>query len=220
MQPVLRTSSTVALNAAQSTFRCEECNEPIQYRTGIIAKIAHMFGMNVQLNVVVDGRQSSVYVLTSEAHRIIGLEEANAGERIGSQFARVLHKRIGESAAQKGDSAFSGRNGVEQDVAAAVRLYRLAADQGNADAQYSLGFMYDIGWGVDENLAEAVKWYKLAADQRYPEALCTLGDMYENRRGVDENLAEAVKWYRLADAQGDAVARNNLRRLELAGRIV
>ena len=54
--------------------------------------------------------------------------------------------------------------GVTQDDAEAVRWYRLAAEQGHADAQYNLGNMYsdtiytifDRGVAVDE--AEAVRW--------------------------------------------------------------
>ena len=37
------------------------------------------------------------------------------------------------------------------------------ADQGNADAQYTLGFMYEFGRGVPENDKTAVKWYNLAS---------------------------------------------------------
>ena len=41
------------------------------------------------------------------------------------------------------------------------------ASQGNADAQFNLGVMYDIGQGVPQDDAEAAKWYRLAADQEY-----------------------------------------------------
>ena len=33
-----------------------------------------------------------------------------------------------------------------------------AAEQGDAKAQYSLGYMYEVGDGVPEDDAEAVKW--------------------------------------------------------------
>jgi TPR repeat protein len=46
-----------------------------------------------------------------------------------------------------------------------VRLYRLAADQGDATAQISLGFCYVSGTGVDRDHVEAARWYRLAADQ-------------------------------------------------------
>ena len=40
----------------------------------------------------------------------------------------------------------------------AVEAIRLAAAQGDADAQYSLGFMYATGRGVPEDQTEAVRW--------------------------------------------------------------
>ena len=43
--------------------------------------------------------------------------------------------------------SYAHGEGVPQDGAEAVRWYRLAADQGFARAQYSLGFMHDNGAG-------------------------------------------------------------------------
>jgi hypothetical protein len=45
--------------------------------------------------------------------------------------------------------------GVPQDDVEAVRWYRLAADQGHANAQYNLGVMYDIGAGVPQGASDA-----------------------------------------------------------------
>jgi TPR repeat protein len=48
----------------------------------------------------------------------------------------------------------------------AARLYKLAADQGNADAQVNLGFFYENGrGGLPKDDPEAARLYKLAADQ-------------------------------------------------------
>ena len=44
-----------------------------------------------------------------------------------------------------------------------MRLYGLAAAQGNADAQYNLGFMYDNGQGVAQDYVRAHMWYNLGA---------------------------------------------------------
>jgi TPR repeat protein len=44
--------------------------------------------------------------------------------------------------------------GVDQDHVEAVRLYRLAADQGHAHAQCKLRDCHDNGTGVDQNHAE------------------------------------------------------------------
>lgn len=49
---------------------------------------------------------------------------------------------------------------VRGDYAEAVRLIRPLAEQGNASAQYRLGFMYTTGQGVPRDLAEAKKWFR------------------------------------------------------------
>jgi TPR repeat protein len=60
-----------------------------------------------------------------------------------------------------------------------VRLYKLAADQGNAIGQLYLGEMYIYGrGGLAQDQAEAVRLYKLAADQGYADAQVFLGILY------------------------------------------
>ena len=60
--------------------------------------------------------------------------------------------------------------GVRQDYAEAVKWYRLAADQGLADAQDNLGQTYDQGQGVQQDFIEAMKWLRKAADQGFDRA--------------------------------------------------
>jgi len=85
-----------------------------------------------------------------------------------------------------------------------------AADQGDAQAQYNLGVMYDKGEGVAQNKTEAAHWYRKAADQGDAQAQYNLGVMYDKGEGVAQNKAEAVNWYRKAADQGDAQAQYNL----------
>ena len=82
------------------------------------------------------------------------------------------------------------------------------AEQGNANAQYKLGTMYDYG-GLRNNKT-AVKWYTLAAEQGNTDAQNNLGGMYKKGKGVPQNYKTAVKWYRLAAEQGNANAQYNL----------
>jgi uncharacterized protein len=56
-----------------------------------------------------------------------------------------------------------------------VRWYKLSAEQGNADAQYNLGYCFDNGEGVEEDKVEAVRWYKLSAEQGNADAQHNLG---------------------------------------------
>ena len=68
---------------------------------------------------------------------------------------------------------------MPQDYAAAVSWYRKAADQGDANAQYNLGIMYDNGQGVPQDYAAAAAWYRKAADQGDARGQSNLGLMYE-----------------------------------------
>ena len=52
----------------------------------------------------------------------------------------------------------------------ALEWYLKAAEQGNAKAQYSLGYCYYWGKGVEEDKKEALKWYRKAADQGHSDA--------------------------------------------------
>ena len=69
---------------------------------------------------------------------------------------------------------FRNGEGVAQDYAEAVRLYRLAAAQGHSDAQVGLGVRLHNGQGVAKDRAEAIRWYRLAAAQGQANATAAL----------------------------------------------
>ena len=60
---------------------------------------------------------------------------------------------------------YNGGRGVQQDDVKAVKWFRLAANHGDAVAEFNLGVIYADGQGVPQDNAEAVKWYRLAAEQ-------------------------------------------------------
>jgi len=93
---------------------------------------------------------------------------------------------------------YESGQGVPQDYAQAVDLYRRAANQGLAAAQFNLGLLYDNGQGVDRDYAQAAQWYLKAAEQGLPRAQYNLGTMYANGQGVAVNLVEAYFWLDLA----------------------
>jgi uncharacterized protein len=89
-----------------------------------------------------------------------------------------------------------------RDLATALRLLRPLADQGNAEAQMKLGFMYVTGEGPPQDYVEALKWFRLAADQGQANAQCFLGLMYFEGRGVPRDYVSAHMWLDLAAAGG------------------
>ena len=106
---------------------------------------------------------------------------------------------------EDGDAAY-----FKGDYAEAAKQYRLAAEKGDAQAQFNLGRLYQDGQGVPQNYAEAMKWHRLAAEQGDASAQNSLGVMYHNGQGVAQNYADAMKWYRLSAEQGNAIAQLNL----------
>ena len=114
---------------------------------------------------------------------------------------------------EKGLEAYS-----DGDYAAALREWRPLAKQGNADAQYNLGVMYDEGEGTNENNKEAVRLYNLSAAQGNANAQNKLGEAYEAGSGVIQDYTEAEKWYRLSAAQGNEESQYRLGVLYTDGR--
>lgn len=109
--------------------------------------------------------------------------------------------------------AFCYRHGVcglRQDRSEAVRLYRLAANQGSARAQVELGWHLSRGEGVARDYAEAARYYRLAADQGDAEGQSALAGLYILGLGVARDEVEAVRYLKLASDQGLASARASL----------
>jgi TPR repeat protein len=96
------------------------------------------------------------------------------------------------------------------DFPTALREFKPLAAQGNADAQYSLGVMYDRGEGVAQDHARAHMWWSRAAAQGDSWAQGNLGQQYRKGEGVVQDYAEAVKWYKLAAAQGSFLGQIHL----------
>ena len=113
----------------------------------------------------------------------------------------------GEAAAHNSLGDFYAK---AQDYQAAVKWYRLAAEQGYAQAQYNLGAAYALGEGVPQDYRKAVHWYRLAAEQGNAVAQSSLGVLYAQGEGVPQDYKKAVHWYRLAAEQGNAAAQSNL----------
>ena len=118
----------------------------------------------------------------------------------------------------KGDDLAMARFGVglsldEQTPAAAVRWYRLAAEQGLPISQGALGYMYMHGRGVSDDDVEAVRWLRPAARQGRANSRLNLGIMYATGRGTEKDLIRAYAWISLAAGQGLALAQEALQRL-------
>jgi hypothetical protein len=79
--------------------------------------------------------------------------------------------------------------------AKAMPSYRMAADQGNADAQELMGWFYENGRGVSQDYDEAMRWYRKAADQGNRNAQNLIGTLYLNGLGVPRDPEHASQWF-------------------------
>lgn len=111
----------------------------------------------------------------------------------------------GETAYRKGD------------FETALKKFSVWAEQGDEEAQFNLGQMYQSGQGVVQNYKKAVSWFRKAAEQEYENAQFSLALKYGEGKGVTKNYKEAARWYRKAAVRGHAGAQYNLGQLFLRG---
>ncbi len=76
---------------------------------------------------------------------------------------------------------------TDGDYATALREFRPLAEQGVAEAQYSLGVLYDNGNGVPQDYRQARHWWEKAATQGEAKAQYNLGVLYDNGDGVPQD---------------------------------
>lgn len=105
----------------------------------------------------------------------------------------------------------------EKAYAKAAELWRPLAENGDAEAQYSLGTLYAEGKGVEQNDATAFLWFQRAANQGVAAAQYNVGASYATGAGIGKSDVDAARWFRRAADQGMAFAQLNLGLLYAAG---
>ena len=103
--------------------------------------------------------------------------------------------------------------GVERDYEEAVKWFRKASLQGNADAQAYLGEMYR----ANKDYKEAVKWFCKAAQGGSELAENNLDEMYAEGWINNKDYQETFKWFHKVAQQGNTAAQYNLGRWYAAG---
>ena len=60
---------------------------------------------------------------------------------------------------------YLAKQGVPQDFKEAFKWFHLAAEQGQANAPFFLGGMYDLGYGVTQDYVLAHMWFNIAGSK-------------------------------------------------------
>ena len=136
------------------------------------------------------------YVTTASPDKIRWLSKANA-KNIGidvSMFADSSKARANFNLAIKNLAA------KPPDLDEAIRLYRLAANDGFAGAQNNLGDLYEDARGVAKNNTIAMYWYTRAAERGEPAGYLSISTLLSESTKEEAVLIEALKFGYLAYA--------------------
>ena len=154
---------------------------------------------SAEIKEAADARDSLQNIMTST--------QIDAAQKLLSAAEQKMTEQKPGRALSRADLVDGQAAFMRGDWATAMRLWRPLAERGIAEAQQSVGMLYDFGFGVPQDHAEALRWYRKAADQNNASAQMMIGQMYAQSRGVPKNYAEAAKWYRKAADQGLAHAQ-------------
>ncbi|CAH0532978.1 hypothetical protein VST7929_00829 [Vibrio stylophorae] len=98
----------------------------------------------------------------------------------------------------------------QQAFTKALPLFRILAEQGDANAQFYYALMHQRGNGVPVDLEKAETWYLKAAKQQQLDAQYHLGLLYHDAPKPMQNYQQAMNWYYKAARQGHLMAINNI----------
>jgi len=113
----------------------------------------------------------------------------------------------------KAQSKVAGFYSTHQDLEAALKWWRKAAEQADTDAQYRLAYHYDRLSDHDPDgkaAKEAAKWYGVLAAKGEAGAQDTLGEWYLMGKGVHRDYVEAYFWLTLSGWSANAFHRREL----------
>ncbi len=97
-----------------------------------------------------------------------------------------------------------------------IRSLQIAAERGEAEAQFNLGVFYDRdfddnGYAVEGDRVEAIKWLLAAAEQGLPRAQSRLAELYAAGPNASGNYVNACAWFLLATASSRGIHRHEAR---------
>ena len=121
------------------------------------------------------------YILKIEEELVKEAEEEKQRKQVESEAAasaKILIQKA-ENGEFSSDELFElaavlsygdASKGIKKNLKKATKLYRMAAEQGSAKAQYQLGIHLVEGIGCHKNWNAGIKWLKKSAEQNYDPA--------------------------------------------------
>jgi TPR repeat protein len=97
---------------------------------------------------------------------------------------------------------------IPPEEAPTVFWYEVAAEQGNKNAQFSMGKLYESI--RPRTYAKAFFWHEKAAQQGDADSQTRLGEYYGNGYGCKRSAEQSMYWYEQAAVQGEYCAQSFL----------
>lgn len=126
--------------------------------------------------------------------------------QLGQRMVYVTRRRAVKTTAK--DCAIRGGEFPvpgQSDYTMALMVWLPAAEEGNMEAQYYVGEIYQRGLGATPNYPLAAEWYRKSAAQGFAKAQMNLGYLYEKGLGVGKDPQQALRWYRRATGLSDTI---------------
>jgi len=120
-------------------------------------------------------------------------------------LACLLHSNVWAANYEEGKKAY-----LNKDYAQALKILKPLAENGDSQAQVTLGIMYDFGHGVVKDQSKAVEWYIKAAEQGIPVVQHDVGVKYFQGQGVEQDYLKAAYWWEQSANAGLADSQFNL----------
>ena len=114
-------------------------------------------------------------------------------------------------------SAYERGTGLPQDKAEALRLFRLASDQGDTGAMLKASRMLVAGDGCEKQEVEGLELLKKAAEEMDPLAIFLMGQRCIAQKAEQRDLAQAFGWFRLGAMLGMPESQYRLGRMYYGG---
>jgi TPR repeat protein len=148
---------------------------------------------------------------------LFGGGAAIADESLSAEVQALLLKaKAGDADAQfRVASAYDTGRGAPRDGKEAMTWYRLAADQGNAEAQNSVG----SGLQAEKRYMEALPWYERASAQGHALATNNLAYLYDVGLGVTQDRRKGFDLYTRGAELGSVDAMWNIANMYGAGQL-
>lgn len=136
-------------------------------------------------------------------------------EQSALYFHKAYERGLRSAAVELGHLYFNPTGTFRKDFVKAQQYYKEAADFGDAEAQYRLGYMYLYGH-VNKNIKLAIELFEKSAIQGHILSSAWLGILYQMPEFHD--YSKAFVYCRFAAESGDTVSQFVLGMLYLIGR--